>query len=823
MFGLLNASSASSVDARLKQFVEELPQLFAELDAHLRFVYCNGHYATWFGLEQERIVGRSIGQTLGPDAQQAVLAHYTRALEGEITQYQRMHRFPDGRQRHLSVALVPKHEGDRVTGVFAFGTDVTDAVAARSELKLTTKRLDSTLEATRLVTWDWNLEQDFVLLHGQWRDFLGGSVERAFQPADKLWMSIHPEDADRTRDHFMECAAGKRIQIDIEMRVRGKNGEWIWVRNFGRVEERGAAGRATRMFGTMSDVSVLRASKHAARDSENRFRALVELTSDWYWETGADHRVTRVEGFNGYPGFESVKTSAIGKTRWELHKTAMDAAGWARHKAVLDAHKPFDLTYRAIGPSGANTWIEIKGVPDFDAAQKFKGYHGSGKDVTKEVESKHHIAYLAQHDMLTGLVNRDQLARLLDRALREAADQHQSVALAYLDVDHFKHINDAFGHNLGDSVLREVAARLKRSVPGHAEVGRVGGDEFMVFVTGVDSVEAAAALGQALGAAVSVPMKLRHTMTTATASVGIALFPLHGDQADLLMNQADMALHEAKSAGRNCCMLFAPEMRERAQAARSLEAQLRKAITAGEFTLAWQPRVDLHTGRWTGGEALLRWPAAQQLKIGIQQVVEIAERAGLINDIGLWVAQTVCEQLVAWQQEGVTDFCGGFNVSVQQLADTRLFELLRERVPLLLPGTLEIEITESTLLQEADITLPLLQELRSMGIRIAMDDFGSGYSHFAQLRRMPVDIIKIDKSLVDDIATDTQARAVVEAIRALGKGLGMEMVAEGVELEVQAAVLRECGFELGQGYLWQRPCPPSEMLAGIRRTAGAGG
>lgn len=823
MLRILTSNSSANADAKLKQFAEDTPTLFAELDANLRYVTCNSRYAEWFGVDAASLAGRTIGSVLSEEVFSRIRPHYERALAGEQVQFERVHRFADGRNRHLSITLVPYREHGKIVGVSSFGVDASDTVTARNELKLVSKRLDLLMDSANVATWDWDFEQDFVLLHGRWRELLGASVERAFHPADKLWASAHPEDSERVREQFKECTSGMREQLDIEMRLRGKGGEWVWIRTVGRVSERSGGaegtGRTQRMLGTMTDVSRLKAAQLSSADHEKCFRSLIELTSDWYWETDTQHRVTRIEGYNGYAGFETVKQSAIGKTRWELHKSALDDAAWARHRAVLDSFKPFELTYRTIGPSGANTWVELKGVPDFDVRHQFLGYHGSGRDVTREVESKRHIAYLAQHDMLTGLVNRDQFARLLDRAINEAGETGQMLAIAYLDVDHFKHINDAFGHNIGDAVLRELAARMNRLLPGKASVGRVGGDEFIVYMPGIASLEAAFEFGETLAAAASQPMNVLHTQTVATVSVGMAIFPEHGAEADLLMNQADIALHEAKTAGRNCCMMFTPEMRERANMARNLEAQLRRAIVAGEFTLAWQPRVELATGRWEGAEALLRWPAAQQLKIGIQQVIEVAERAGLINDIGLWVAQSVCDQLEAWQKIGLTHFCGGLNVSVHQLGDERLFTLLRERLKRLAPRTLEIEITESTLLQEIDVTLPLLQELRSMGVRIAMDDFGSGYSHFAQLRRMPIDVIKVDKSLVDDIATDPQARALVEAVRALGKGLGMEMVAEGVEHQEQADVLLACGFEYGQGYLWQRPCPAAELLEGIRRSS----
>ncbi len=783
---------------------------------------CNARFTDWFAVDAGKVIGRSLAEVLGSDNAQRVRAYFDRAFSGETVQYERQHRFADGRSRHLSVQLVPRRDSAGVViSVGAFGLETTEQNATRSQLQLVSRRLESVLEASSIITWEWDLEQDFVLVHGRSRDLLGTSVERVFHPAAKFWAQAHHDDVDAARDQHQDVVAGRRERLDAELRLKSKAGHWIWMRIGGHMAERLSDGTGLRMLGTLIDITREREADAKLRDAERRFRALVELTSDWYWEQGPDHRITRIEGFDGFPGFDAFKRNSIGKTRWELHIGAMDAAGWARHRAQLDAHKPFELTLRSVGPSGDNTWIEIKGVPDFDVQKRFVGYHGTGRDVTKEIESKRHIAYLAQHDMLTGLVNRDQLARLLDRSISAAAEAKQNLALIYLDIDHFKHVNDAFGHNIGDAVLREIAMRINRMLPPDAEVGRVGGDEFMIFWPRVASVEAAFEFGRRLVAACAEPMKVLHTHTVATVSAGMSMFPDHGNAGDLLMNQADMALHEAKAAGRNCCLMFNQVMRERANMARNLEQQLRKAIVAGEFNLAWQPRVDLHTGVWAGGEALLRWPAAQQLKIGIQQVIEVAERAGLINDLGLWVAQTVCDQLESWQQQklpGMDRFCGSLNVSVQQLGDDRLFALLRERVKRLTPGTLEIEITESTLLQEVDITLPLLQELRSMGVRLALDDFGSGYSHFAQLRRLPIDVVKVDKSLVDDIATDSQALALVEAVRALGKGLGMEMVAEGVEYPEQAKVLADVRFEYGQGYLWQRPTTPEQLVEGVARS-----
>ena len=437
-------------------------------------------------------------------------------------------------------------------------------------------------------------------------------------------------------------------------------------------------------------------------------------------------------------------------------------------------------------------------------------------DITDRKESEARIRYLAEHDVLTELPNRALCTERLRLALQQARRSGERVAVMFIDLDRFKDINDSLGHHVGDGLLRSVARRLGEAVREGDTVSRLGGDEFVVVLGGVHGVEEVAhVVEQRLIPLIRAPHRVGEAELTVSCSVGIALFPDDAEDLDTLMRHADTAMYQAKAAGRDGAQFFTPEMTERAQQRLQLEADLKRAVDHQQFVLHWQPRVDAQRGTLCGVEGLLRWQHPTQGLIAPGQFIGVAEETGLIVPIGRWVIQEACRQAERWREAGLPYFGLSINLSALQLQEPGLADevaecLARHRIP---SGQIELELTESMVMNDAEGHLRQMHALRALGVKLAIDDFGTGYSSLAYLNRLPIDKLKIDRGFVHDMLSDPTDRAITMAIIGLGHTLGLKVVAEGVEREAEAAVLREALCDELQGYLLGRPMP-AQALAG---------
>jgi diguanylate cyclase (GGDEF)-like protein len=428
------------------------------------------------------------------------------------------------------------------------------------------------------------------------------------------------------------------------------------------------------------------------------------------------------------------------------------------------------------------------------------------------------IEYLANYDALTGLPNRNLLTSRLHLALVQAERSERSVGVLMLDIDRFKHINDSYGHAYGDALLREVAARL-RSVPREGDtVGRLGGDEFVIVLANMRHPDNAAALALKVQNALLAPVIVEGNEIYVSVSLGVSVCPGDGDDADTLLKQADVAMYRAKDAGGNTLQCYTVEMGQRAMERVNLEHALYRALDNHEFELHYQPQVSLSTGHVTGVEALLRWRHPQLGLVSPARFIELAEETGLIVPIGEWVLRTACAQAAAWHREGYWPTMS-VNVSARQLQQTMLVPMLRQVLHHtgLDPAYLELELTESMLIGDADATITVLRQLKQLGVSLALDDFGTGFSSLSYLTRFPIDIIKIDQCFVAGIPDRQEAASIVLAVIALAKALGQKTVAEGVETLAQLDFLDRNGCDVMQGYYFSRPLAAEAATALLER------
>jgi diguanylate cyclase (GGDEF)-like protein/PAS domain S-box-containing protein len=429
-------------------------------------------------------------------------------------------------------------------------------------------------------------------------------------------------------------------------------------------------------------------------------------------------------------------------------------------------------------------------------------------DVTKRRQSEARISHMAHHDAMTGLANRSLLQLNINHALTRVRYGGRC-ALLCIDLDRFKEVNDSLGHALGDELLRAVSGRLRNCVREADTVARLGGDEFAIVQCGIDSPDDASVLAGRVVDAISQPFEIGTHSVNVSASVGIALAPDHASDAETILKAADVALYQAKAAGRDGYCFFDQEMSESARARRELERELRHAIEHGELEVHYQPIVNTATSRICGAEALLRWRHPVKGMIFPDRFIPLAEETGMILPIGDWVLRTACIDAAGWPASVKV----AVNLSARQfsnnnLANVVMYALAESGLP---PERLELEITETSLIESTDECLRTLSQLKNLGITIALDDFGTGYSSFSQLTMFPFDKIKIDKSFTQNMTTRADCAAIVQSTLVLAQGLGMQTTAEGVETDEQYRLLRLAGATSLQGYLFNRARPLAEI------------
>ena len=434
------------------------------------------------------------------------------------------------------------------------------------------------------------------------------------------------------------------------------------------------------------------------------------------------------------------------------------------------------------------------------------------------VETEEQLVYLANYDTLTGLPNRNLLIERMHQTIGRARRNHQNVAVLALDLDHFQMINDSLGHEVGDQMLCKIAQRLTQTVCSvGATVARIGGDEFVVMEESDNLVKDVSHMARSLLEQISLPMTLNNHEMVITASIGISVYPSDGEEASTLLKNADTAMSRAKTAGKNAYQFFTTEMNNVALERFILENQLRKVLVNEELCLYYQPQVELSTGNIIGMEALLRWQHPEWGLLSPGKFISVAEEMGLIIPIGEWVLRTACQQNQAWQRAGFPPLRISVNVSSRQFQFSNLLQIIKKALKDsdLNPIYLELELTESLLIEEENnnknSTFSVLTELREMGVKIAIDDFGTGYSSLSYLRRFPVNTLKIDRSFIQDVDTDSDNAALTTAIISMAHSLHLSVVAEGVENSKQLAFLQDQQCEVVQGYIFNPPLSVEEM------------
>lgn len=555
-------------------------------------------------------------------------------------------------------------------------------------------------------------------------------------------------------------------------------------------------------------------AEQALRDSERRFRDIAEVAGEYVWENDVNERFTymspRVAEVLGYHVNE-----LIGRSAAEF----MPAGESERVRAWFAEHmKPGgtfrDLEHQFVAKSGEVLWLHISGVATWDAEGRRTGHRGTSRDVTQLKRSEARISYLATRDPLTELPNRLLFNDRLEQGVISARRAGDALGVLFIDLDRFKNINDSLGHHIGDLLLKEVAQRMAGCIRGGDTLARLGGDEFVIALEQLRRAEDATHIAAKIVQALSRPIEVGGQTLSTSCSIGISIFPVDADDVSTLMRNADTAMYHAKEKGRNNFQFFSPDMNVRAVERHKLEVALRLALERNEFMLHYQPQMVLSSGKIVATEALIRWQHPERGLIAPGSFIATAEETGLIEPIGRWVLMQACAQAKQWHDTGADLIRVAVNISARQLLDPREFLRYVQQVldeTGLDPRSLELEVTESLLLENVEDNIEVFRKLGKLGIHIAVDDFGTGYSSLAYLKQLPIDTLKVDRTFVRDIETDPEDAAIVTAIIAMAHSLKLRVTAEGVETPGQLQALRALNCDQYQGYLLSRPVGSDEF------------
>jgi diguanylate cyclase (GGDEF)-like protein/PAS domain S-box-containing protein len=550
----------------------------------------------------------------------------------------------------------------------------------------------------------------------------------------------------------------------------------------------------------------IKASRQQLRESEARFRGafgqaavgLAQLSADGRW-LRANRKLLEIVGYTEEELRGMHVSDLVTPEDWQIDAPLL--------RALADGElETSSREKRYLCKDGRRVWVKATVT-----AMQPDGSHASlvavVEDISQRKQFEEELMHLARHDALTGLANRTLLLDRVAQAIAQARRSGNQVAMLFLDLDRFKTINDSLGHDAGDRVVVEVGRRLKQAVRDADTVARFGGDEFVVLLPELPTEDIAAALAQKILNALFEPMLIHGHEVAPACSVGISLYPRDGADGKVLLKNADAALYQAKAMGRGNYQFYSQEMNARTLDRLTLESGLRHAVERGELQLKYQPQIDLASGDMLGAEALLRWqPAGQQLVMP-DAFISIAEETGLIVPIGEWVLRTACAQQVAWRRAGLPSLRMAVNLSARQFRQPGLDAMVARVLadtgcP---PDRLELEITETVLMERPDSAAQTLQRLSDMGVQLAIDDFGTGYSSLSYLKRFPINALKIDRSFVRDIPADADDGAIAAAVIALAHSMGLTVVAEGVETAQQRDFLRQLRCDQAQGFYFSEP------------------
>ena len=711
------------------------------------------------------------------------------------------------------MVLYLRHGHARKDREVAFLASVANTLAGMIEHRRTREtlmqhqaRLVETQRIAHLGGWEWNLASDAFVLSDETCRILQAAPQTKALSRDEVLDLVHPEDRDNVK-RALASAIGGGNDFSTDFRILLPNGQERMVNGHAEATH-DSDGKVVCLSGTLQDITQRKSAEAKLRQAA----AVFENTTEGVMITDADGHIVAVNrAFAEITGYAEDEVAGLSAAflKSGRHDEQFYASMWSAIRE--NGHWQGEVWNRRKNGDLYPEWLNISMVKD--ERGRTTHYVGVFSDISAMKESESRLDHLAHHDPLTGLPNRLMLNARMEHALARAHRSNTLLAVLFIDLDHFKNINDTLGHPIGDLLLQEVAQRLIHCVREEDTVTRLGGDEFTLLLEDLEDSRFASGVAQKIIAVLAESFMLQGHEVFVTCSVGISIYPNDGGDITTLFKNADSALYRAKEQGRNNYQYYTEELTIRAMERLTMENDLRHALQRNELVLHYQPQVDLYNGRVIGVEALLRWQHPEIGLISPNTFIPLAEETGLIVPIGEWVLRTACARLKAWIDEGLPRIRVGVNLSSRQFNQNNLDEVVASVLhdTGLPPDCLELELTERMIMQDAEGTIAILHKLRALGVQFSIDDFGTGYSSLSYLKRFPIDRIKIDQSFVREITTNSEDAAVSRAIISLSHSLNLKTVAEGVESAEQQEFLRTLQCDEIQGFHFSQPVPEQEL------------
>ncbi|RAI70444.1 diguanylate cyclase [Pseudomonas fluorescens] len=683
--------------------------------------------------------------------------------------------------------------------------------AANQALSKSEARLALALKASELGLWDWNLQTDEVH-HTQIQELFGLEPEQVTALLRHLKPRLHPEDLPALKRALVEHLKGRTEDYQIEYRVRHGDGHWVWIEDRGRAVERAENGRVIRMVGTRRDISVSKGLEEQRQLAATVFEAASEgivIFDPNYALIAVNQAFSRVTGYDieDMIGRNVVELPCSRDARWHyaaIHQALEQQGSWQGE--LVETRKNGEMYPQ---------WLQLNAVRD--TRGNVSHIVGFFADLSARRESEERMRYLTHYDELTGLANRSMFRERLSEAhQRVRQGGYRSLALLHINLDRFKQLNDSLGHEVADQLLQKMARRLVNALPEADTIARLSGDEFAVLFNAYGNLSSLARVATRLASKLRLPLTIEGHELVVSASMGISLLPDSAREISALVSQSNMAMQHAKHLGGNNFQFYTDSLQASTLERLQLENHLRKAVEEQQLKVFYQPKLCLATGKLNAAEALVRWDHPTMGRVPPGDFIGLAEETGLIGPIGEFVLRQACWQACEWQRRGLEAIRVSVNLSVHQLRQGKLVSLVRQVLEEtgLEPRYLELELTESQLLDSVEHIIATFQQLRDLGVKLAIDDFGTGYSSLSYLKRIPVDYVKIDQAFIRGLGEGSEDAAITRAIIAMAHGLKLKVVAEGVERGEQLEFLKAERCDEVQGYLISRPVE-AETLAGL--------
>ena len=792
-----------NMNAFLTAIVDTSPVAIYTADLQGSITFWNPAAERVFGFTREQAIGRP-APFVPEERKDEARCLDERVLAGEALAGLELERArSDGSPITINGSAAPlRDENNRITGMMVACIDVTGAKRAAGDLEQHLHFTRSILDAIPSPVYFKDREGRYGIYNRAWDDLFGGGQDWLGKTVHDLFdPQIARDHQDRERPLLERPAS-----TTYEMLVPTAGGEQRQMLH-NKVSFVDQRGEVAGLIGVITDVTRYKETERALEASEARFRVLTESSLDLISVVDADGKILyQSPALRHLLGYEPSET--VGKNVASLvHRDDLEHAR-AAFRRVIEARQSIEpVEFRLRHRDGMWRTFESLGTNCLSSPH-INGVVFNSRDVTDRKVIQQRIQHLAYHDNLTGLPNRSLLQDRLAHSIARAERTSRKVAVLFIDLDNFKNINDTLGHDVGDELLRQVSRRLSDCVRLEDTIARQGGDEFIVLLDSLEDSRGASVVALKVLNSLRQPFNLGGGEQHVSGSVGIALYPEDGRDAQTLMKNADTAMFHGKGLGKNTYQYFTAQMNIAVKRRMTLESALRRAVMQKDFVLHYQPQIDLESGEIIAVEALVRWKTEDSGTVMPGDFIPLAEETGLINEIGEWVLREGCRQARKWQDMGLPSSRRmAINLSARQFADRGFLDMVTRVLSDtgLAPSCLELEITESQVMRQTEGMIMLLNKLSEMGVLLAIDDFGTGYSSLSYLKRLPIQKLKIDQSFVRDITVDPNDTAIVVAIINMAKSLDLETIAEGVETAGQLALLRSKGCLVGQGFYFAAP------------------